>query len=87
MIGDVVAHATKDTDHPVLLDLGCGPGSLSARLADRLPGATIIGLDSDPCCSPWRRPGTRSPLLLAAGFAEAGTVWQSCDDQVLVGIR
>jgi len=33
---------------PVILDLGCGPGSLGSRLADRLPGAEIVGLDYDP---------------------------------------
>ena len=30
------------------MDLGCGPGSLGDRLADRLPGAEIVGLDYDP---------------------------------------
>jgi SAM-dependent methyltransferase len=33
---------------PVILDLGCGPGSLSARLLDRLPHATVIAIDTDP---------------------------------------
>lgn len=33
---------------PVILDLGCGPGSLGDRLAERLPGAEIVGLDYDP---------------------------------------
>ena len=33
---------------PVILDLGCGPGSLGDRLAARLPGAEIVGLDYDP---------------------------------------
>lgn len=33
---------------PVVLDIGCGPGSLSVRLKDRLPAATIIGIDADP---------------------------------------
>ena len=33
---------------PVVLDLGCGPGSLSARLLDRLPSATIVAVDADP---------------------------------------
>ena len=28
---------------PVILDLGCGPGSLGDRLAARLPGAEIVG--------------------------------------------
>ncbi|MGP4100229.1 class I SAM-dependent methyltransferase [Nonomuraea sp. KM90] len=33
---------------PVVIDLGCGPGSLSARLLERLPGATVISVDADP---------------------------------------
>jgi SAM-dependent methyltransferase len=55
VIGDVVAHslaARGDADRPTttgtVLDLGCGPGSLAGRLAERLPGARIIGVDSDP---------------------------------------
>ena len=31
-----------------MLDLGCGPGSLSVRLLGRLPQATVIGIDADP---------------------------------------
>lgn len=48
VIGDVLAGALAGVDEPVVLDLGCGPGSLSARLTERLPGARIIGVDSDP---------------------------------------
>lgn len=33
---------------PVILDIGCGPGSLSARIRARLPLARVIGVDSDP---------------------------------------
>jgi trans-aconitate methyltransferase len=33
---------------PTVVDLGCGPGSLAARLADRLPQARIIAVDADP---------------------------------------
>jgi SAM-dependent methyltransferase len=41
---------------PLVLDLGCGPGSLAVRLLDRLPGARVVAIDSDP-------------LLLALGLA------------------
>jgi SAM-dependent methyltransferase len=43
---DVVAAAAGDTARVV--DLGCGPGSLSRRLVDALPGATVVGVDADP---------------------------------------
>jgi len=33
---------------PVVLDIGCGPGSLGVRLLARLPRATVIGIDADP---------------------------------------
>ena len=33
---------------PLVLDIGCGPGSLAVRLLDRLPRATVIGIDADP---------------------------------------
>jgi SAM-dependent methyltransferase len=33
---------------PRVLDLGCGPGSLSARVLERLPGATVVAVDADP---------------------------------------
>ncbi len=46
VIGDVVAHALGGAG--TVLDLGCGPGSLAGRLAERLPGARIVGVDADP---------------------------------------
>jgi SAM-dependent methyltransferase len=33
---------------PLIIDLGCGPGSLSIRLLDRIPEATIVAVDADP---------------------------------------
>jgi SAM-dependent methyltransferase len=33
---------------PLVLDLGCGPGSLSRRILDRLPEARAVGVDADP---------------------------------------
>ncbi|MHB8489497.1 MAG: class I SAM-dependent methyltransferase [Candidatus Dormibacteria bacterium] len=33
---------------PRVLDLGCGPGSLSARVLDRIPGASVVAIDADP---------------------------------------
>ncbi|MFD0318616.1 class I SAM-dependent methyltransferase [Streptomyces flavalbus] len=48
VIADVVEHVTADRARPLLLDLGCGPGSLAARLAARLPHAEIVAVDMDP---------------------------------------
>jgi trans-aconitate methyltransferase len=48
VIGDVVEQATAGIDHPLVLDLGCGPGSLATRLATRFPAAEIVGIDVDP---------------------------------------
>jgi SAM-dependent methyltransferase len=55
---DAVA-AAAGRDDPLVLDLGCGPGSLAARLLDRLPAATVVAVDADP-------------VLLALGQAAAG---------------
>jgi SAM-dependent methyltransferase len=46
-------------DDPLVLDLGCGPGSLAARLLDRMPAAHVVAIDTDP-------------LLLALGRAAHG---------------
>ncbi len=59
VIGDVVTRAIGDVAAPVVLDVGCGPGSLASRLAHRLPHAVVLGVDVDP-------------LLLALGRARYG---------------
>ncbi|MFC7987356.1 class I SAM-dependent methyltransferase [Streptomyces sp. NPDC057336] len=48
VITDVVEYVTADRPRPLLLDLGCGPGSLAARLVGRLPDAEIVAADMDP---------------------------------------
>lgn len=48
VIADVVEHVAAHQPRPLLLDLGCGPGSLAARLAARLPDAEIVAVDMDP---------------------------------------
>lgn len=45
-LGDILEHVAGDSAH--ILDLGCGPGSLSVRLADRMHGTNVIGVDNDP---------------------------------------
>jgi SAM-dependent methyltransferase len=44
---DAVAEGTGRPD-PLVIDLGCGPGSLAVRLLDRIPGATVVAVDADP---------------------------------------
>jgi SAM-dependent methyltransferase len=46
VIADVV-EATCGPE-PLIVDLGVGPGSLSIRLLDRMPGARVVGIDADP---------------------------------------
>jgi SAM-dependent methyltransferase len=44
---DAVQAGTGRPD-PLVLDLGCGPGSLAVRLLARLPEAAVVGVDADP---------------------------------------
>ncbi|MER6710642.1 MULTISPECIES: class I SAM-dependent methyltransferase [unclassified Streptomyces] len=49
VIADVVEHVTAGrAARPLVVDLGCGPGSLAARLVRRLPEAEIVAVDRDP---------------------------------------
>jgi SAM-dependent methyltransferase len=44
---DAVEEAAGRPD-PLVLDLGSGPGSLSVRLLQRMPAATVVAIDADP---------------------------------------
>ncbi|MBV9026775.1 MAG: class I SAM-dependent methyltransferase [Streptomycetaceae bacterium] len=48
VVADVVEHVTEGRMNPLIVDLGCGPGSLAVRLARRLPHARIVAVDMDP---------------------------------------
>lgn len=38
-------HAGHERSTPVILDLGCGPGDVTVRLARALPGTSLVGVD------------------------------------------
>ncbi len=46
----VIADAVEELagPAPLVLDLGCGPGSLSRRILDRIPAARAVAVDADP---------------------------------------
>ena len=63
------------SDGPVVLDLGIGTGALAERCVRARPGATVIGLDSDPAMLEMARArlAGRAPAELRTGsFLEAG---------------
>ena len=53
-----------------VVDLGCGPGELSLRLAERLPASTVVGIDSSAAmlerAEALKRPGLEFELGDAA---------------------
>ncbi len=44
---DLLARVPAE-DPSLVVDLGCGPGNLTRTLADRWPGAEVVGVDSSP---------------------------------------
>jgi SAM-dependent methyltransferase len=44
---DAVAETAGRHD-PLVIDLGCGPGSLAVRLLGQIPGAVVVAVDVDP---------------------------------------
>lgn len=44
---DLVARIGRQDPH-LVVDLGCGPGNMTARLADRWPDALVVGIDNSP---------------------------------------
>jgi trans-aconitate 2-methyltransferase len=55
---DLLSRVQED-EPGFVVDLGCGPGNLTAVLAERWPGARVLGVDS-------------SPEMIEAARAEAG---------------
>jgi SAM-dependent methyltransferase len=74
---DAVAAGTGRPD-PLVLDLGCGPGSLATRLLDRIPAATVIAVDADPVTLSLGRaayPGVRGLRFLDGDLRASG--WET----------
>jgi hypothetical protein len=71
---DAVEAGTERPD-PLVLDIGCGPGSLAVRLLARLPRATVIGIDADPVALTLGRAAYSGvPGLRLALYAELASV-------------
>ncbi len=51
---DIIVQLIKETQPNLtsIVDLGCGPGSLTIRLLEALPDVQIIGIDLDPTLLP-----------------------------------
>ena len=62
---DLLARVHAETPK-VVVDLGCGPGNLTALLADRWPRASVTGIDS-------------SPQMIAAAREVLGVTWEVAD--------
>jgi trans-aconitate 2-methyltransferase len=62
---DLLARVHAETPR-VVVDLGCGPGNLTALLTDRWPGADVTGIDS-------------SPEMIAAAREVPGVRWEVRD--------
>ncbi|WP_181788725.1 class I SAM-dependent methyltransferase, partial [Streptomyces phytophilus] len=48
VVGDLVERVTDGRHRPAVLDLGCGTGSLAARLKRRMPALDVVAVDADP---------------------------------------
>lgn len=69
---DVVASVAGDGPASVV-DLGCGPGSLSQRLTEALPGVQVVGVDADPLLLGLGRANTNPRVrLIEANLAAPG---------------
>ncbi|HEX6341105.1 class I SAM-dependent methyltransferase [Umezawaea sp.] len=74
VIGDVVEHVCAAVEAPVVVDLGCGPGSLSTRLHARVPAARVVGVDADPFLLALARAGRTPVEYVRAELGEPGWV-------------
>ncbi len=57
-----------------VIDLGCGTGELTARLADALPGSDVVGIDN-----------SQEMLSRAEGYARSGLRFELCPIESVTG--
>lgn len=60
----------KIRDGMRVVDLGCGTGELTRRLADKLPGSEVVGIDSSPEMLERAREQARDGLRFEVGSIE-----------------
>jgi SAM-dependent methyltransferase len=75
VIVDAVAAACGNT--PRVLDLGSGPGSLAARVLERLPGAEVVAIDADPVLLAIGREALRDSRNLHFVDADLRADWEA----------
>jgi SAM-dependent methyltransferase len=70
---------------PLVLDLGCGPGSLAVRLLERIPAASVVAVDADPLLLALGRSAWDGRSQSAAGSQQAGSLRFADQDLRLLG--
>lgn len=78
---DLLARVEVD-DPACVVDLGCGPGELTAELARRWPAATVLGVDNAPAMIEAAREQQRARLSFE--LADVATWWPAAPVDVLV---
>jgi SAM-dependent methyltransferase len=65
-----VIDAVAGGPDPLVVDLGCGPGSMLRRVAGRLSGARTVGIDNDPLLLELARHACPAATLVDADLAD-----------------